>query len=77
MQLQQQNFIICKVHYARHTSLIYIWVKLYKRREVNCKPGNFLTFMNNGIAFPNLGKDFQVALRVRRNSPQQGNGKFW
>ena len=36
----------------RHTPSSLNWVKLCKRPEVNNEPPRFLTFINNGIAYP-------------------------
>ena len=48
---EKDNFLRCKVHSVRHTSLTFTKVKLCKRPEVNNKPTHFL---NNGKTFLSL-----------------------
>ena len=52
---KKKNFLRCKVHSVRHTSLTFSCVKLCKWPEVNSEPtwrSWIIKFNNNGKAFP-------------------------
>ena len=51
MATEALGYGVFKVHYMRHNSLTFTWVKLSKRSEVNSEPTHFL---NNGKAFNSL-----------------------
>ena len=52
----KDNFLRCKVHSVRHTYLFKFYLSkiIFKKPEVNSEPTYFLTFMNNGKAFPSF-----------------------
>ena len=51
-------FLRCKVHSVRHTYLFNFSLSkvICKKTKVNSEPTHFLTFMNNGKAFPSLNQ---------------------